>query len=237
VLLLQLFDGDMRKVFLWAAVPGVLAFLAIWFAVKEKPAPGPAPKAVPWAWLPPKEVRPLFLALGVFNLGASTDLFLLLKAGQSNAPLASLPLLWMALHGVKVAASLLGGSLTDRIGARPTIALGWLVYVLVYGALAFTSDLYAVSALLIVYGLYHGLTEGPEKALVARLAPQRVQGAAFGWYNLVFGLLAVPASLFFGWLYDAVSPKAAFLSGAGFALGGLLLLFALPVMTDLKRRR
>ena len=226
--LLTLFHGDMRRVFLWAAVPALLAFLAI-LTVREKPMLMATNKPLPWAWLPPKEVRPLFMALFVFNLGASTDMFLLLKVGQSHVPLVALPLIWMAFHGVKVAASLWGGSLADRWGERPTIATGWAVYVVVYAALAFSTDLTVVTSIFIFYGFYHGLTEGPEKALVSHLAPAQVQGAAFGWYNLVFGLLAVPASLFFGWLYDAVSPKAAFLSGSFFALGGLLLLFALPI--------
>lgn len=237
LILLGVFHGDMRKVFLWAAVPGVLAFLAIVFAVRERPLALPPAKAAPWVWLPPTEVRPLFAALFVFNLGASTDLFLLLKAGQSNVPLMTLPLLWMAFHGVKVASSLGAGSLADRWGERPTIALGWLIYAAVYAALAFTSDRAWVIGLFVVYGLYHGLTEGPEKALVSHLAPAKVQGAAFGWYNLVFGLLAVPASLLFGWLYDAYSPKAAFLSGGLFALAGLGLLYALPVLRAAKGRR
>ncbi len=236
LLLLGAFHGDLRKVFLWAAVPGVLAFVTILWAVREKPLAPPSSKPLPWAWLPPREVRPFFAALFVFNLGASTDLFLLLKAGQSDVPLMALPLLWMAFHGVKVASSLGAGSLADRWGERPTIALGWLLYAAVYTALAFISDRAWVTGIFIVYGLYHGLTEGPEKALVSHLAPARVQGAAFGWYNLVFGLLSVPASLFFGWLYDAYSPRAAFLSGGLFALAGLALLWILPVLRAAKRR-
>ena len=238
VLLIKLFVGDVRKVFLWAAVPGVLAFLAVLFGIieKAKPASAAKPKAEPWSWLPPKELRPLFWALGAFGLGASTDMFLLVKAKQSNAPLLSLPLLWMGLSFVKANSSLLGGSLADRIGARATVALGWLVYALVYAALAFTDNLGLVMVLFVVYGIYHGLTEGPEKALVAQLAKASERGVAFGWYNLVYGLLAVPASLLFGLLYDKVSPQAAFLSGAGLALLGLVLLYVLPIFPVTKSR-
>jgi MFS family permease len=231
VILIMVYKGNVRPVFMWAAVPGVLALLAVLIGVIEKPMPQAKIKikAEPWSWLPPKELRPLFLALTAFGLGASTDMFLLVKARESNAPLASLPLLWMALSFIKVNAALLGGSLADRWGARRTVALGWVVYVLVYAGLAFTSDLKLVMGLFVVYGLYHGLTEGPEKALVSQLAKASQRGVAFGWYNLVYGLLAVPASLLFGLLYDRVSHQAAFLTGAAFALLGLVLLFALPI--------
>jgi MFS family permease len=239
VILVMAFDGDVRKVFMWAAVPGVLALLAVLFGVIEKPVPAPKTqeKTEPLTWLPPKELRPLFVAVAAFGLGASTDMFLLVKAKGSHAPLYSLPLLWMALSFVKANASLLGGSLADRWGARTTVALGWAVYALVYAGLAFATDLKLVMGLFVVYGIYHGLTEGPEKALVSQLAKDSQRGVAFGWYNLVYGLLAVPASLLFGILYDKVSPQAAFLSGAGFALLGLVLLYALPIFPAKGRAR
>jgi MFS family permease len=238
VLLVKLWDGDVRRVFLWAAVPGLLAFAAILFGVMEKDSPAPKKKALqePLSLLPPRGLWHLFAAIAVFGLGASTDLFLLVKAKQSNAPLASLPLLWMALSFVKGAASLWGGGLADRWGARNTVALGWTVYALVYTALAFTTSLPAVLALFAVYGLYHGLTEGPEKALVAQLAKPQQRGEAFGWYSLVYGIMAVPASLLFGLLYDRVSPQAAFLSGAGLALAGLALLLSLKAPARRKAR-
>jgi MFS family permease len=239
VILIKVFEGDVRKVFLWAAVPGVLALLAVLIGVIEKPVPQPKSKEKPepWSWLPPKELRPLFVALAAFGLGASTDMFLLVKAKQSNAPLISLPLLWMALSFIKANSSLLGGSLADRWGARTTVAIGWGVYTLVYAGLAFTSNLPLVMGLFVVYGIYHGLTEGPEKALVSQLAKSSQRGLAFGWYSLVYGLLAVPASLLFGLLYDKVSPQAAFLSGSGFALLGLVLLYALPIFPAKGRAR
>jgi predicted MFS family arabinose efflux permease len=108
--------------------------------------------------------------------------------------------------------------------------------VLIYGALAFIQPGPLAIAILLIYGLYYGLTEGPEKVVVTQLSHERDRAEAFGWYYLVTGLGALPASLFFGWLYDAVSPKAAFLSGAGFALAGLALL-AWPAPTAKGKRR
>jgi MFS family permease len=217
---------NLRKVFLWGALPGLVAWLILWAFVHE-PEIGKAPrrKPVAFAWLPPKRLRPFMLALTLFTLGASSDLFLLLKASP-EAPqkaLGVLPWLWIGLHLVKSGSSLAGGHVTDRIGARRTLTLGWAWYAAIYTVLAFTEPGPWAIALVLLYGLYYGLTEGPEKTLVASLSNERERAEAFGWYHMVTGLGMLPASLLFGWLYDAAGSRTAFLSSAGLALSGLLL--------------
>ncbi len=217
---------NLRQVFLWGALPGLLAVLLLWAFVREAEI-GEAPKVkLPLRWLPPKELRPFMLALGVFTLGASSDLFLLLRASPASAQqaLGVLPWLWIGLHLVKSASSLAGGQISDRLGARRTLALGWALYAAVYAALAFVQPGPWAIALVLVYGLYYGLTEGPEKVITVALARPQERAEAFGWYHMVTGLGMLPASLLFGWLYDQVSPAAAFLTGSGLALSGLLLL-------------
>lgn len=217
---------QLRTVFFWGAVPGLLAVLLLWLFVRE-PEIGRAPRVMrSWHWLPPRPLRPFMLALTVFTLGASSDLFLLLKASPDDASqaLGVLPWLWIGLHSVKSASNLMGGQVSDRLGAKPTLALGWGLYAAVYIGMAFAEPGPAAVALVLAYGAYYGLTEAPEKSLVAGLSNTAQRAEAFGWYHLVTGLGMLPASLFFGWLYDAVSPQAAFLSSAALALAGLLLL-------------
>jgi MFS family permease len=76
------------------------------------------------------------------------------------------------------------------------------------------------------YGLFMAATEGVEKALVADLAPAERRGTAFGWFNLTAGVMLLPASLVFGWLWQGVSSWAAFgFSGVCALLAGGLLRF------------
>ena len=83
-----------------------------------------------------------------------------------------------------------------------------------------------IFALFVVYGLFKAATEGVEKALVADLAPKGMAGTAFGWFNLISGLMLLPASLIFGWLYESFNPSYAFLfSGSCAGLAFLLLAF------------
>jgi MFS family permease len=223
--------GNLRRIFLWGAVPGVFAFLLLWAFVREaEKSPSANGKALPRAWMPPKSLRPFMAALTVFTLGASTDLFLIMHVAPSEPKdaLTATPLLWIGLHIVKTISSIVGGQISDRLGARPTLAFGWLLYAAVYAALAFLHPGPLAIAVLLVYGVYYGLTEGPEKVLVTRLSAAKDRAEAFGWYHLVTGLGALPASLLFGGLYQYVGPRAAFLTGAGFALAGLLLLAATP---------
>jgi MFS family permease len=160
-----------------------------------------------------------FLAvLFVFTLGNSTDAFLLLRATDLGLDKAWIPILWAALHVVKSLSSTPSGTLSDRIGRRPLLVAGWLLYAGVYLALGQASAAWQVWLLFGLYGIYFGLTEGVEKALVADLVPPERRGTAYGWYNLALGLGAFPASLLFGALWEAWGPAFAFSCGATLAV-------------------
>jgi MFS family permease len=154
----------------------------------------------------------------LFTLGNSTDAFLLLRATELGVGAALLPVLWAMLHLVKSLSSAPGGILSDRRGRKPVIVAGWMVYAVVYLMFGHASDAWHVWVLFAIYGLYFGLTEGVERALVADLVPAARRGAAFGWYNLAIGLGALPASVIFGAIYDRFGALTAFTVGAAAAM-------------------
>ena len=214
---------ELRDVFLLTAIPGALAVAMVLFGVREVPREAPAQ--------PEDKSRKLdlraplgrrfwsFLAvLLVFTLGNSTDAFLLLRARDLGIDAALIPILWAVLHVVKALSSTPAGALSDRIGRKPLLVAGWLLYAGVYLALAFAETAWHAWALFAVYGVYFGLTEGVEKALVADLVPAEVRGTAFGWYNLAIGVGALPASLIFGLIWDGAGAPVAFGFGAAMAL-------------------
>lgn len=228
VAVLTWWTEDLRTIFWLAAIPGALAVLTIVLGVAERRAPGKdlglGPRPDPHARA---RLARVLVPIGVFTLGNASDLFLLLYAGGHDVPLVGLPLLWVALHVVKSIVSPFGGLLGDRLGHRTAIALGWLVYAAVYLAFAHAESPWIISALFVAYGLHAGLTEGPEKALVAAVVAADVRGTAFGWYHLTVGLLSLPASLLFATLWEVASPSVAFLVGSGFAALALVLLWML----------
>lgn len=157
------------------------------------------------------------VALGIFALGNSSDMFLLLYLGQSGVAPMWLPLLWAAHHVVKVAASLAGGSLADRIGRRGSIRLGWATYAGIYLGFSASASVPVLIALFVLYAVYHGLVEGAEKALIADIVPAPSRGAAYGIYGATQGIGALAASVLFGAIWTYASPGAAFVTGAALA--------------------
>jgi MFS family permease len=237
-LLLLAFAGSLRPVFAIALVPGVLAVLVVVSRVREerppetdRPADAPRMEGDTAPGIAPTGLGPSFirflLVLVVFTLGNATDAFLLLRANDVGVATAAVPLLWGVHHVSKMVWSVPGGALADRIGARPAILAGWLVYAATYAGFAFASEAWHAWALFLVYGLFYGLTESPEKALVASLAPAHLRGSAFGAYHAAIGIAALPASVLFGVIWQRAGATPAFLYGAGLALVASLLLLAL----------
>lgn len=223
--LLLLWPGNLRRIFLIAAIPGLLGAALVWRVREARHAPvvSDGPREALAAPFDGAFLRYLAV-LVLFTLGNATDAFLLLRATDLGVPIAAVPVLWTVHHLAKTALSLPGGLLADRLGPRRAIAAGWLVYAVTYAAFAFATDAWQVWALFIVYGFFHGLTEAPEKALVAGLAPEGRRGAAFGAYHAAIGIAALPASVAFGLLWTRFGAPVPFLVGAGLALAAALLL-------------
>lgn len=180
----------------------------------------------------PRAFTNFMIVLSLFTLGNSTDAFLLLKLTDAAGAVQYVPLMWAALHVVKASVSMMGGSWSDRIGRRSVIALGWVVYAVVYAGFAVSTSILTLFFWFLVYGLYFGLTEGTERALVADLAPPDRRGFAFGIYNAVTGLGALAASLLFGFVWNTYGTAAAFGLGSVLALAATALLFVIIDRTD-----
>ena len=249
-LLLGVGGLSLRTVFAIAAVPGLLSVIVLVWRVREsrggshvvapamavrheEEASNVVPVAARASQAPNAPFAPGFnVVMGavlLFTLGNSTDAFLLLRATSVGVTVAQLPLIWAMYNGVKALASAPGGSLSDKIGRRPVVLAGWIIYAATYAGFAMATQAWQVWALFAVYGVTFGLTEGTEKALVADLTPSERRGAAFGWYNLVIGAGALPASVLFGLLWTTTGPAVAFATGATIALVASLVLAAAPI--------
>jgi MFS family permease len=233
-----------KTLFLLASIPALISVLVAIFAVREtghaartvdENNPRPAPPRLTLRGLDSNFKRFLVI-LALFTLSNSSDAFLLLRAQQAGVSVALIPLLWAALHVSKVVSSVLGGDLSDKLGRKTMIVSGWALYAAVYLAFAFVSSAMEAWILFLVYGIYFGLTEGTEKALVADLVRPEQRGTAYGLYNLAFSITVFPASILMGKLLDLYGPFTAFTVSALIGSTAALLL-ALTVKSDVGSQR
>lgn len=215
-----------RDIMLWTAVPGAIA-VALALFIRE-PKREQAPARIPFSWklqgFPPAFKRYL-LVLALFTLGNSSNMFLLLRARDMGLPEYQVPLLWALVSFTAMVFSTPLSALSDRLGRTRLIVSGWGVYGLFYLFLGMNGEsLWLLWPLFAFYGLFMAATEGAEKALVADLAPKELLGTAYGWFNLTAGVMLLPASLLFGWLWQSLNPEWAFGFAASCAMLAALLL-------------
>ncbi len=210
-----------------SAIPGIAAVLLFAFGVRESPRATTALESLPplsWSALSPTSRRYLAV-IALFSLGRIPETFLLLRGHELGLPVVELLLLWAAMHVVKAAISEQAGRRADRMGRRPLILAGWLVYAAALFALAFVRTDAQLWAWTLLLGFYYGLTEGAERALVRDLALPAERGTAFGWFHMLSGLAAIPAGLMLGSLWFAFGVTASFLVSGAIALIAAILFF------------
>ena len=221
------FPDNYRTLFTLTIIPGIIVVVLVLRLPNVRTSPAPTSAKAP-AGKPGADLLKALSIILLFSLGNASDAFLLLRLTDLGIAAVWVPLLWSALHVVKVGSSVIGGELSDRFGRRTMIGLGWIVYALVYAGFGFFDTPALVIAVFLSYGLYFGFTEGVEKAWVADLADESQRGTAFGYYNAVLGVGSLIASLLFGFIWTRVSPHAAFLTGSALALIATAGLYLLP---------
>jgi MFS family permease len=240
--LLPLFSGNVRKVFWMAAIPGVVAILLVWCGVSEiRPAEGGAHSRTPICLGPP-DVRArgharlhhlnwnwslvvMLVAVGLFSLGNSSDLFLILRAQNLGVHAVLAPGLGLLFNLVYTSLSWPAGKLSDQIPRRTLVIVGYFAYAAVYLGFSMVRGPQAVWLLFAAYGMYYAMTEGVLRAWIADLVPSSSRGSIFGVFNWLTGVAAFPASLLAGWLWRHYSPAAPFFASALFSSAAAVLLF------------
>jgi MFS family permease len=225
-----------RHVFWVAVVPGFIATVLV-ALVREPPRAAEAAPAAPSTTTARATStasgrtfdRTLVAYLAIvtlFSLGNSSDAFLLIRARGVGLTTGQIPILWSVLNLSKVVWAYLGGSLADRVPRARLVAAGWIVYAAVYVGLGLATATWHVWALFVLYGVFYGLTEPVEKALIAGMVRPSTRGRAYGAYNFAVGMTTLPASLLTGALWRVWGPAAALATGAAMAAGASFALLA-----------
>jgi len=218
--------AGVRTVILASIVPGVAVLgLAAWAVRDERrvSAEKGAVGAPPPSSAVPRRRPPLALfAISAFYLLRMPETLIILHAQRLGVAVAVVPLLWAAVHVVKSSSSFLGGALADRVGPSRTMWLGWVCYTIVAAGMSFAHGPVQAWAWFLAFGLVAGLTESPERALVAAFAGGR-QGSGFGVYHAASGAAALGGGVLLGIEFQRAGGASAFLASAVLALALALL--------------
>ncbi len=230
---LDLTKSTFQTVVLISLLPAVLAVLSLAVGARDVPVKGQrtAPKFSLRSMGKPFTI--FLVIVGIFTLGNSSDAFLVLRAQNLGVTVTGILLMLAMFNLIYALISTPAGSLSDRVGRRRLIIGGWLVYAVIYLGFSLAQSSWQVWALYVVYGLYYGLAYGTANAMVADLVPANLRGTAYGTYNAAIGLLAFPASLIAGLLWQNIGPYAPFLFGGALALiAALLMAFWMPQVRE-----
>jgi len=208
-------------VILASAVPGLIAVLLIVFFVHDAPRPQAAPQApdraqLRWAALAP-QLRRFFPLLAIFGLARATETFVLLRGHELGMSVVELLVMWATLNAAQSLSAWKGGPVADRVSPLVMICFSWCAFAATFVMLGLSTTAVFLWSATILYGLLSGMSESVERSYVSCLAADSQRGTAFGWYNMVLGLVAIPSGVLFGAVWQFSSAQWAFMTSATLA--------------------
>jgi MFS family permease len=226
-------DTPLQYLFFLALLPGLASAALALFAVRDIPHPAhPGAAPPPLLQRYPTPLWHLIAAAALFSLGNSSDAFLILRSRELGLSFTQVVLAFALYNAIYALGALPLGRLSDRVGRKPVVIAGWLVYALVYLGFAAAKSAVAPRPLLAAYGLYQALSEGITKALIADVVPTHQRAGAIGLFYTVTGLAQLVASLAAGLLWPVHLLHARLM--APFLLGALCATLAIPLIATVR---
>ena len=222
---------DYQQLFLLSCIPTV-ASLIMFIFIKETGEPCETGKPLHiFHGLKNLDARlKLYLVVVfVFTLGNSSNVFLLLKAGNVGFDPASIVLLYFVYNIVSSVFAVPFGKRSDRIGRKRLLVYGYLTFAIAYAGFAWAPNKTIIVAAFALYGIFTAMTAGVERAFVSEIAPDHLKGTMLGLHATIVGIALLPASVIAGLLWNAFGSVVPFAFGASLSLvSALTLAFGLP---------
>jgi len=213
-----LFSFGYRDVFLLAGVPSLIAVLLIIFVKEEKKKailPTPDTKKsirISFKALTP-QLQYFTIVATIFALGNFGYAFLMVRALDIGLSDHTALLLYIIFYIVYTIFTIPAGMISDKIGRKPVIGVGYVLFGLTSLGLVFVSSLFQIVWVFVLYGVFYAMIDGVQRALVVDLSPPDLKATALGTFHMATGLAALPASGIAGLLWATVSPETAFVYG------------------------
>jgi MFS family permease len=205
--LLQFFD--VRDIFILSLIPGIIAIIILVFFVKEVIGKGTTEGMQKNFLYLLKQNRPftiLLLLTGIFGLGAYNYSFILLNSSDLGVIDSSIPLVYATINIAHTAVSIPSGIIADRIGKEKVLILGYgILLISSFLMLILSGNFLYAFVIALIYGIYVGITETVQRAVLPKYVDSNLRGTAYGLYSLVIGVGFFIGNILFGYLWDAYS--------------------------------
>jgi len=216
--LLLLISLGYRNVFLLAGIPSLIAVLLILFVKeKNKKAPQPLPDTTKSIRISFKALTPQLqyftIVATIFALGNFGYAFLMLRALNIGLSDHTAMLLYITFYIIYTIFTIPAGMISDKIGRKPVIGIGYVLFGLTSLGLVFVSNLFQIVWLFVLYGVFYAMIDGVQRAFVVDLSPPDLKATALGAFHTATGLVALPAGVIAGLLWDRISPETTFIYG------------------------
>ena len=229
-----------RELFGLAVIPAAVGIIILVFFVKDiriksrSETPVEKPKLSLAGF--DRRFKLFLLVVLIFTLGNSSDAFLILRAKNVGLAIGLIPLAYLMFNTVNAVLATPTGIISDRLGRRGVISVGFFIFAIVYTGFALAKGTALIWLMFALYGVYYAFTESIFKAYTADIVPDSARGTAYGLLNMTMGIALLPASLIAGFLWDRVSPGAPFFYGAATALIALILFLVLTPGAAIKTK-
>lgn len=219
------------QIILIAAIIAFLSLIPIYFVRETKPSIKKDLKDFPkWSLKAlPKPLKLFIIIAAIFALANFSYMFFILKAQEQFEGKAAviLPiLLYIFFNIFYTSFSIPFGVLSDRVGRKNVIIMGYILFALTSLGFAIFGSFASLIALFVLYGVSYAMIDGNQRAFVSELSPKKLKATGLGIFHATIGLVALPASLIAGFLWELFFPAAAFVYGSIMGFFAVALFFA-----------
>ena len=215
-----------RNIFLFAFIPGIIAVFVILFIKEKKTSAREETKEISiklsFKELP-MNLKLFTIVSSIFALGHFGYAFLLLRAVDIGLTDHKAILLYVLFYISYTVCAIPSGILSDKIGRKPVLRAGYVLFGITSLGLVFTSNIYSILLLFVIYGIFYAMIDGAQRAFVVDLAPEHLKATALGTFHTAIGLVALPGGYIAGLLWDKISPETTFIYGLTLAVISLVL--------------
>ncbi|HLG24446.1 MAG TPA: MFS transporter [Candidatus Nanoarchaeia archaeon] len=212
-----------KKMFLLAAIPSVIAVAIVLIFVKERKNHIKLHKGMSLKNLSPR-LKVFLVSSSLFSLSAFSYSFLLIYAKNFGFKIATIPVLYLVFTAVASATSIYFGKLSDKVGRKNILYLAYFFWIISCGAFIILQSYFTIVLAFVFYGLHKGAFEPVQRAFVSELSVPRFRASTLGGFQMVIGLIALPASFLAGILWSKVSVSAPFYFAIGLTLMSMVIL-------------